>query len=299
MRDLDLIVIGDRSCGTTRTYLTYLNDQGMRPRELWLVDFFPAPAKASKLRTLPLVGTTLAHRAHARAPKPEFQPSDEFFRLCARLQDVVPHAIDYAAPFAYEGYVGRIRELVAEDYDDPWLQREIVRHKDSAFLFTNGGIVPGELLGRRDVRIIHIHPGVVPEIRGSDCFLWSCHVRGRPGASCFYMAAGIDEGEVIGTMEFCLPDLSCIAEYLTPELEDMAYRALAVALDPHMRAMLFADVLARTQRSDLRKLDAVPQPPNDEPAFLWMHPKVRLKVLRDLVAASASMPGAKLEPLRP
>jgi methionyl-tRNA formyltransferase len=72
-------------------------------------------------------------------------------------------------------------------------------------LYTSGGRVPGDLLSTSPSRMIHIHPGVVPYVRGSDCLFWSVLTRGRPGMSCFYMNAGIDTGDIIHTREFDAP----------------------------------------------------------------------------------------------
>ena len=109
------------------------------------------------------------------------------------------------------------------------------------------------------------------------------------------MAAGIDEGHLIRRMEFAVPDLSCLQDYLTAEHEDTVYRALSRAFDPHIRAMLFADVVSDAATEDLGALPAEPQEADDEPAYLWMHSRIRLKVLRDLVAKGHQNANGKLE----
>ena len=299
IRDIDITVIGDRACGTTRAYLWHLRATGLRPRRLWLVDFHPAPASARRLRRLPVLGAWLANRAHARQPVPGYTPPPPFEELCRELQTCVVDGVDFTGAFDFHAFAAQTRELNAEDYSDPYLQALILRHRGGAFLYTSGGLVPRTLLRKPGVRILHVHPGVVPQMRGSDCLLWSCQVRGRPGASCFYMAPGIDDGPLIDTMEFSLPDLGCLEPYLDATHEDTVYRALAIALDPHMRAAVLCQVLKQAGEDDLRELPARPQPADPTLPYLWMHPQVRLKVLKDIVARSKACPGQRLEPMRP
>ena len=158
----------------------------------------------------------------------------------------------------------------------------MVQAGDTAFLYTNGGRVPASLLGRPEIRVLHIHPGIVPDLRGSDCLLWSAVVRGQLGVSCFYMSSGIDEGALIGQREFALPQLPALAPLLEGGEEPIAYRALLYAVDPHLRAQLLVDVLHMHEGVDLRCLPACEQVPASRPAYLWMHPRLRLQVMKEL-----------------
>jgi len=295
MRTIDLVVLGDRAGGTTRAYLAYLNAAGMRPRELWLLDFVAADDRVHTLRRVPLLGARLANLAHRRLPRSAYEPPPPFRDLCAQLQERVQRPVDFVGEFPFAAFAQNTREMVAEDFDDPWLQALIRRHRKHAFLYTSGGIVPPAVLRTPGVKMLHVHPGLVPEVRGSDCFLWSCWTRGRPGASAFYMAPGIDEGPVLGRKEFDLPDLGFLQPWLTEEHEDTVYRALAHALDPHLRAWLLVEIIAARRDGDLRALAARPQAKATRPAFLWIHPQVRLHMLRHVVARSATRPGAVLE----
>lgn len=286
MRDVNLIVIGDKACGTTRAYLAYLNAADIRPKEVWLIDFYPASESVKKYRKVPIIGSWLSNNRHRREEFPDYWPPEPFDELCDKLQKVTPLYVPVRDEFGFERYAGRVRHMVAEDYDDPYLLQMIKKHRAAAFLYTNGGRVPGELLSHPDIRIFHIHPGVVPYVRGSDCFLWSLLARGKPGASCFYMSAGIDEGDVLDQVEFDLPDVSFLESYLTSEHEDIVCRAIAKSFDPHMRAMLFSRVMRNANSMDLKNLKAVPQEAGVHHAYLWMHPKLRLEVLKRAVRMS-------------
>lgn len=277
---INLTVIGDRACSTTRTYLEYLRRAGLRPRRLWLVDFGPVSRRlrwAQRLLGARFADALLRSRDEAAAP-----PEKTFAALCLRLQDeagLVP--VDYFAPWEPADYAEDVECFSATDFHDPLLQRRILRSDETAFLYTNGGIVPAVLLEHSGIRILHIHPGIVPDMRGSDCLLWSAVVRRRLGVSCFYMSPGIDEGEVISQRELDLPRLPSLAPFLSPQDEHTAYRALLFALDPHLRAQMLVDVLRAHPGVDLRRLPTRAQPPVSRPAYLWMHPRLRLKVMRE------------------
>lgn len=297
MREIDLIVIGDQACGTTRAYLSYLNYFGFKPKHLWLTRFLPASSLVKKIRNYPF-GTLVSNLVHRRQSVPESSFSKLFIYLCKELQNVVTVPIDFCGKFDFSAYAANVEELVVEDFDDPYLQSKVCRLKDKyAFLYTNGGIVPEGLLNKPGLRIFHVHPGVVPYMRGSDCFLWSNLVRGRPGASCFYMNPGIDEGDILATMEFSCPDLSFIKPVLSEDNEDTIYRALSYALDPHMRAMLFTKVVADAGGIGLREFSGVKQVDQTHQHYLWMHPKLRYKVIQDIVCNEKAHGDGKLEPI--
>jgi hypothetical protein len=280
---LDLTVIGDRACSTTRTYLTYLKSAGFRPRHLWLVDFGPESRRRRMLRRF--AGSVVADflLGGRAASHSALGVVDERYRdLCLHLQEEAGFPpIDHFTEWSPEDFAERVTRLRASDFGDEGLQRRMIADRKRAYLYTNGGIVPGSLLETPGLRVFHIHPGIVPDLRGSDCFLWSAIVRGRLGVSCFYMSAGIDEGSVLGQREFSLPRLPSLAAFMNAEDESLASRALLFAVDPHLRANLFVDVLRSHPGVDLRALPAQPQPRAKRPAYLWMHPRMRLLTMRE------------------
>ena len=73
-------------------------------------------------------------------------------------------------------------------------------------LFSGGSILREEILGLGK-RFIHIHPGLLPYVRGSMAIEWSILLRGRCAVTAFFMVPGIDEGDVIASREFEPPPL--------------------------------------------------------------------------------------------
>lgn len=299
MREIDLIVIGDVACGTTKAYLTYLKDAGLKPKSLWLTRFLPASDAVLKARRYPF-GVELGNFIHRRQSCAPPSHSAEFKSICDSLQRAVRLPISFCDEFDYGGYAEDIHYLTVSDYNDPFLHKKILKNRQSTFLYTNGGIVPESLLLEPDVKIFHIHPGVVPHMRGSDCFLWSNLVRGRAGASCFYMSPGIDEGEILAVEEFSRPDLGFLKESLNLESEETIYRALSFSLDPHMRAMVFIKMLIeKGAGSNVKSLPSEQQDIAGHTPYLWMHPKLRYKVIKDLLTTQSGDEGALLEVIKP
>ena len=206
-----------------------------------------------------------------------------FYGLGRNLQrDAGLNAIDYSSRWSPKHFASSVREFAVLDFNDEYLRKLMAKHSDTAFLYTNGGIVPSSLLKEPEIKILHIHPGIVPEFRGSDCFLWSGYVSGKVGMSCFYMSPGIDEGAIIHQEEFPVPHLDSILDFLDQKNEDLAYKALLYFIDPHFRAQTLVEALIKHPHTDLRKLPSKPQKLTEEFPYLWLHPLLRIQVMRRL-----------------
>lgn len=68
------------------------------------------------------------------------------------------------------------------------------------FIYTGGGIVESLLLD--SISLIHIHPGNVPQYRGSTCFYYSILEKGTIGTTAFVMDKNLDTGPVIIQNEY-------------------------------------------------------------------------------------------------
>jgi hypothetical protein len=263
---LDLCVVADRSCSTSRTYLTYLADAGFRAREVAVLDFHRGRI-AERPRGL---RGRLAGLFRPAAPSSD--PGPAFWSLCAGVQNGVRIPIDYASDFDFGAIADETSEFAAKDYSDPAFHEFLAGRSTQTFLYTNGGRVPGELLDTPGLKILHNHPGIVPYVRGSDGLLWSLLVRGIPGASCFYMDVGLDTGPLIATREFELPSFPGLRGQIKDDPE-LFYRALLFAYDPHLRAETFLDALSKG--SDPAALPAHDQDPAEGRQYFAMHPRLQ------------------------
>jgi len=172
----------------------------------------------------------------------------------------------------YARYADKIDEVLTDGLTDPALAHHLEALPGrAAVLFTGGGMVPAALLALPRCRFIHIHPGVLPQVRGADGLLWSLLLRGRPGATAFYMSPGLDSGDVIATGEFVLPPLP---EGFTAFDPRTAYRLLYSFVDPVLRALMLLRVL-QLGDSDLFMLPRIRQESNDGTTFHFMNDAVR------------------------
>lgn len=284
LRKLNLTVIADRSCSTSRTYLHYLSRSGFKVSRLWLVEFGEVSRRMQVAESI--FGTRIMGWYLRRKCPPPYLSNDSRYRdLCMGIQsEAGVEPIDYFSSWDCVNLADEVSRFHASDFNDKRLQQRITGQTKNAFLYTNGGILPGEILNASGVRFLHVHPGAVPAVRGSDCLLWSAHVHRHLGFSCFYMNSGIDEGNLIAVEKYEVPKLPGIAPFLTPAGEDMAYRALSFAVDPHYRAKVLVNAIKEFLDSDscgdLRMMPSRRQADIEEKPYLWMHPRLRLEVMR-------------------
>jgi hypothetical protein len=273
MRTIQLALLAFRGgCPVTGAYLAYLRLHNMRPALILAVDYIGEGLRARQLRRL--LGERLAakllrlHRNRAaRVPS----------HLAAAVQQGWPVMLTPSQEPDYETAAERVLYLTVEGYADPRLLDAMRGCGAPTFLYCSGGRVPAVMF-QQDFRILHIHPGVVPFVRGSDGLLWSLLVRGRPGASCFFMDAGIDTGPLLDTLEFESP--SWTGFQVSP---DNLYRAMLHCYDPHLRASLLVSLLGRLALGqELAELDADAQPHGLGGHYYAMHPELRARVLTRL-----------------
>ncbi len=107
-------------------------------------------------------------------------------------------------------------------------------------------------------RFLHVHPGRLPDYRGSTPMYYSLLAEGTIGASAILLDREIDVGPLVASREFQPPT--------SRETIDVDY-------DPWMRACLLVDVL---QTYSLKgTLSTTTQPKVDEGAFFVVHPVLK------------------------
>lgn len=181
----------------------------------------------------------------------------------------------------------RIENIFVENLDDKRLVEFMKKEVQGAVLFTGGGILNQEILSAPGIKFIHIHPGIVPDIRGADCFFWSYLLNGKAGYSIFYMNEGIDTGDVLYTQEADveLKEL-CLQEFKNEEI----YFSILNYYDPALRIKMFINLLDNEykklanagKRVDLMSLDYQQQDESEGRMYFFMHENLRNFVIDKL-----------------
>lgn len=148
----------------------------------------------------------------------------------------------------------------------------------STILFTGGGIVPDSLLSLENLKLIHIHPGYLPDIRGADCVLWSTFLTGHASATCFYMSPGIDTGDIV---EPCwLPKVRFDFDAADLDTETL-YRTMYCYFDPWVRSYALREVIGKHR--NFHELPSVSQSEDEGLTYHFMHKQFQALALKGLV----------------
>ncbi len=184
--------------------------------------------------------------------------------------------------FSWDAYADRVDRVPANSFKDPGLLHALEQHGAGTILFTGGGIIPAAVFGVPGIKLIHVHTGFLPHVRGADVLLWSLLVRGRPGVSAFTMTPGLDDGDVLAARE--LDPLRIPRPGRVDD--DTLYRAIFSFIDPLIRAeLLVADVLEPAR--DVADLTGSPQDLDQGITYHFMHPALHARGLRALFVPGA------------
>lgn len=130
--------------------------------------------------------------------------------------------------------------------------------KESVWVYSGpGGAIVKKPLLALGKRFLHIHPGLVPEYRGSTTIYYSLLQEGRCGASAIFLSPAIDEGPLLRMKEYPGP--------LDRKEIDYIY-------DPSIRSDLLVEVLQRYLESGEFKTSE--QSGEGNPYYI-MHPVLR------------------------
>jgi len=178
----------------------------------------------------------------------------------------------------YNRVGNRFELLMVDGLEDPNLFAAVAGLEENLVLFTGGGFVPTKLLLESGCRFLHIHPGFLPRVRGADCLLWSVLMTGQPGASAFYMAPGLDEGDIVLARE--LPKISIPLRSSDRPDDRTLYRLTYSFIDPWVRAAVLAKVIEAGTLD--ASADGVPQDPSGGVTHHFMHNALRSIALSKL-----------------
>lgn len=149
--------------------------------------------------------------------------------------------------------------IASEDVNGAAVLAAVDRAPVEALVYSGpGGAILGKALLGLGKQFLHIHPGVVPEFRGSTTVYYSLLERGTCGASAILLNERIDEGPLVATREYPPPDDRTLIDH---------------GYDPFIRADLLVRVL--NDYRDTGRFRVRPQPAGGRRAFFIMHPVLR------------------------
>jgi hypothetical protein len=209
-------------------------------------------------------------------------------RLCERILEglapLFPQAKEtldrMAGNLTPSEYTPETRKVLVSGVKDPRLASALNELTCKTLLFTGGGIVPKEVFAIPGIKILHVHPGHLPHVRGSDGVLWSVMERGCPGVSMFYMEAGLDTGDLIRATDLPLPQFNL--KGLERPDDDTLYRALYAYYDPLLRAYFLGQALKDFHAISPDAWPSAPQNTKEGNTFRFMKAQQRQAALKIL-----------------
>ena len=148
------------------------------------------------------------------------------------------------------------KKFYTQDCNDKNIINAIRSRTEKYFIYSGGGILKNEILSLGK-KFIHVHPGIVPQYRGSTCIYYSILNEDRCGASAFFMSREIDAGEVIAKRVFKKPKIINI---------DYEY-------DSYIRSELLLDIIKIYIKNG--KFDSQPQKIKNEETYFIIHPVLK------------------------
>lgn len=274
-----------------RAYLGMLNHLGYRAEKIILMVYPDHPGTGKTIGGwIPVYSLKMKYLALAQDNSLNYwarnirhnYPNlyESLTRTVSRTLDV-PLSLydDLIQPPAWDQYAENVIPLFIKNLKDPELVKVLQDEAGKrAILYTGGGIVPREVLDIDGLKVVHIHPGYLPDVKGSDGVLWSTQIRGRPGASCFYMEPGLDTGAIIDRAEF--NPLIFEKKWLDEIDLKIMYRAIFSFVDPMIRAKLLERVLKKSICLD--SMEAHQQDPEQGVTYYFMHPVLQIHTMRKM-----------------
>ena len=155
-----------------------------------------------------------------------------------------------------------VRKINSSDINSDLVRQAIESSKCDYILFTGGGILKKHTLSV-EKKLIHVHPGILPEFRGSTCFYYSILQNNTLGSSAIFLEEEIDTGEVISSSRFSI-------NYYINSDQPMF---MDHVLDPFIRAYTLKKVLNIYKQERIIKGSS--QDISIYPAYYVMHPVLR------------------------
>ena len=179
--------------------------------------------------------------------------------------------------FLYE-YPARVKHLSSSNINENEVLETLENSKMSIWLYSGGGILKSPILSISK-RFIHIHPGNIPDFRGSTCFYYSILEKNTLTSTSFWMEKMLDSGEVLNESNFSY----------NLNLHENQTLFMDHILDPYIRAYTLRKTLVGFLKKGIFLSKA--QKINDDLAYFIIHPFLRYSCIKKVKSNfSAKLP---------
>lgn len=181
---------------------------------------------------------------------------DRFWRRYKKYFDIDKTPGHYLSKFQIEHTFLKNGSVNSHEF-----KAAISERPETFFIFSGGGILKKDIFGTGK-RFIHIHPGILPEYKGSTCYYYSILKEGKCGASAFFMNEKLDAGDIIDKKVFDVPSVN---------KNDWIF--FDMIFDPWIRARLLLKILNRYKKE--QAFDSYPQDMKKGEMYSVIHPVLK------------------------
>ena len=280
LKKTGLCLVADPDCPTTPTYLVYLEAAGYEAPEIWVCEF-ASGGKLDRIARHAGLDWALRIQRLERLWNRRGGAADWRERMEA---DMPVRTGTREARTRIQWLLAHARRVRGTGWKDPQVIRAFTDSEQKHFLFSAGGIVSRDVLSVPGLRMLHLHPGVLPQVRGTDGLLWSLKLRGRPGVTAFWMDPGIDTGRILHRKEFQPPRFaSGNRPHRHADWRRMD-EALLCHYDPHLRGHTLIELLEKKGAQEWDRLASEEQRREDGTGYRRMPGPERQAILASLFA---------------
>lgn len=282
------------NANASKAYLQGFLQENLIPEEIVLVNIEksikdePISLTHKLRRVLSKLKHTFFNSQHSIQHTKKLQLINEFNLLKTELNRQIKNDIesnrqwkfiDFDTPIktTLDNYNLKYVEInIKDNINSPQLVDLLKTKITSKYIIFGGGGILRKPMFETGKKFIHVHPGIIPDIRGSECLLWSALIRNKIGMTMFYMTETIDEGEIINQQEYDLPKFNIS---IHEDLTTMVAKYIVSHYDIYFRA----DCLIKKFKDENSPTNwAVEKPQKSGEFYYFQHPTLMRKSIEKL-----------------
>lgn len=221
--EMENVVLLATSHNITKAYINRLNSKGLRPSQILLLNW---------------KGRTYSNKIKGLSEE-DYSAITGKIRENLKTKGLFSGELSLSTEAILKSIGWEYQNITIDHINDEKLTAFLSTSIDEDYIiFCGGGILRRQILNCGK-KFIHVHPGMVPDVRGADGMLWSALIHDVIGMSVFFMDEGIDTGDYIDCRSFGIPQFEINFNRLDPQITKSF---LVNYVDPHFRAETLASV---------------------------------------------------------